>query len=70
MKGEKVMRGRSFAAQVMPDVRGMGLKDAVSLLESMRIIVMANGSGRVKEQSISPGTALNDVREVALSLNR
>jgi cell division protein FtsI (penicillin-binding protein 3) len=39
----------------MPDVTGMGLKDAVFLLEQMGLKVMLNGKGNVVSQSISPG---------------
>jgi len=70
LQGNKVMRARQFTGRTMPDVRGMGLKDALYLLESLKLHVIANGSGRVKDQSISPGMELNNVREVALSLNR
>ncbi len=39
----------------MPDVTGMGVKDAVFLLEQMGLKVMLNGKGNVIMQSISPG---------------
>jgi len=39
----------------MPDVTGMGLKDAVFLLEQMGLKVMLNGKGNIVSQSISPG---------------
>ena len=39
----------------MPDVTGMGVKDAVFLLEQIGIRVMLNGKGNVVKQSISPG---------------
>jgi cell division protein FtsI (penicillin-binding protein 3) len=39
----------------MPDVTGMGVKDAVFLLEQMGLKVMLNGKGNVVRQSLSPG---------------
>ena len=39
----------------MPDVTGMGVKDAVFLLEQMGIRVVLNGKGNIVKQSISPG---------------
>jgi cell division protein FtsI (penicillin-binding protein 3) len=39
----------------MPDVTGMGVKDAVFLLEQIGIKVVLNGKGNIVKQSISPG---------------
>jgi cell division protein FtsI (penicillin-binding protein 3) len=39
----------------MPDVTGMGVKDAVFLLEQMGIRVVLNGKGNIVKQSINPG---------------
>jgi len=39
----------------VPDVRGMGLKDAVYLLEKSGLKVSFNGRGRVVSQSLRPG---------------
>ncbi len=41
---------------MMPDVRGMGAKDAVSLLESRGLRVRLRGYGKVATQSIPHGT--------------
>ena len=40
----------------VPDVRGMGLRDALYLLEDLGCHVEARGRGRVVTQSIRPGT--------------
>jgi cell division protein FtsI (penicillin-binding protein 3) len=40
----------------IPNVIGMGLRDATYLLESMGLKVEAVGCGKVKRQSIAPGT--------------
>ncbi|MGB0178616.1 MAG: penicillin-binding protein [Flavobacteriales bacterium] len=42
----------------VPDVRGMGLRDALYLLENAGLRVDYDGIGTVKSQSIAPGTPL------------
>ncbi len=41
---------------LVPNVRGMGLKDALYLLEKEGLQVIADGWGTVKKQSLPPGT--------------
>ena len=43
----------------VPDVRGMGLSDALYLLESCGLKVTHTGSGTVKSQSIPAGREIN-----------
>jgi len=43
---------------VVPDVRGMGARDAVYMMESCGIKVMVTGRGKVKEQSLAAGKAV------------
>ena len=43
---------------IVPNVIGMGLKDALYLLENEGYIVNFKGSGRVAEQYPAPGTSL------------
>lgn len=47
------------ASDVMPDLRGMGARDAVFMLGNMGIAVELSGSGDVQKQSIPAGTALH-----------
>lgn len=42
----------------VPDLGGMGLRDAMFVLDKLGIGVVAHGVGKVKYQSISPGTLL------------
>ena len=44
---------------VMPDVMGMGARDAVFVLEKMGVRVRVSGTGNVREQSIPAGTSLH-----------
>ena len=45
-------------ANIVPDVRGMGARDAVYLLESRGLRTTIHGCGKVKEQSVLPGTVV------------
>lgn len=54
---------------IVPDVRGMGLKDAVYLLENAGIKVNVLGYGTVRSQSINAGTAIADGETIYLTLN-
>ncbi len=53
----------------MPNVKGMGLKDAVYLLESRGIKVLINGKGKVIYQSLAPGTTIGKGITVTLELS-
>ena len=44
----------------VPDVRGMGLSDAIFLLESYGMSVTHEGVGGIVEQSIAPGQVINE----------
>ncbi len=53
---------------LMPNVKGMGLRDAINLLEKMGLRVHVSGSGKVSGQSISPGLPFNKGQGVVLNL--
>lgn len=57
-----------LAAQAMPAVKGMGLRDAIYLLENMQLKVVVRGRGRVKNQSITPGTKIAKGQTIYLDL--
>ncbi|MFZ1307083.1 MAG: penicillin-binding protein [Ferruginibacter sp.] len=59
----------STSGSVTPNVVGMGLKDAVYLLENMGLKVTATGRGRVLNQSLVVGTNFNKNQNIALILN-
>ena len=59
----------SVSGSVTPDVVGMGLKDAVYLLENMGLKVTTTGRGRVLNQSLVAGTNFNKKQNIALILN-
>ena len=56
-------------ASAVPDVRGLGLRDALYLLENAGLTVTTDGIGTVRRQSIIPGTALRHARTIHLELS-
>ena len=57
-----------FLKGLVPNVVGMGAKDAVYLLESVGLQTSLNGMGRVSSQSISPGSRVSKGQTVSLTL--
>lgn len=55
--------------QQMPDVRGMGLKDALYLLENLGMRVNVSGKGKVQNQSVAAGTVLQKGTQVTIELD-
>ncbi|MBC7885320.1 MAG: transpeptidase family protein, partial [Saprospiraceae bacterium] len=47
---------KDIKKSIVPDVRGMGARDAVFILENMGLKVNLDGVGKVVKQSIPPGT--------------
>ncbi|PWT73327.1 MAG: peptidoglycan glycosyltransferase [Bacteroidetes bacterium] len=66
---QPVITGKTFDRKLMPDVKGMGLRDALALLEERNIRVAARGVGKVKQQSIEPGTPISKNQILTLELN-
>ena len=52
----------------MPDVRGMGLKDALFVLESRGLKVRFSGAGAVTQQSIPAGARITPGSTVGITL--
>ena len=57
-KAVSLKRTRQFVRSQMPNVHGMGARDAVYLVESRGVKVRLVGRGKVVKQSIEPGTRL------------
>ena len=66
---QPVIRSNAVSNKVMPNVRGMGLRDALYLLETIGVKVNVKGKGKVMAQSIAPGTALQKGISVLLELS-
>lgn len=56
-------------ADIVPDVVGMGLKDALFLLESRGLKVELKGRGNVKGQSIDAGTKISKGQKITIQLS-
>jgi cell division protein FtsI (penicillin-binding protein 3) len=52
----------------VPNVKGMGLKDALYLLENAGLQVLLSGKGIVYEQSLLPGTPVNKGMPITIKL--
>jgi cell division protein FtsI (penicillin-binding protein 3) len=57
------------SSSVIPDLRGMGLKDALYVLENNGLSVQINGKGKVVGQSITAGSPVNKGQSIILYLN-
>lgn len=58
----------ALPTKTIPDVREMGLRDALSCLENRGVRVIARGKGRVTAQSILPGTAVQKNATIIIEL--
>lgn len=65
---QPVLSVNKVRKQLMPNVRGMGLRDALYMLESLGLKVTIKGKGKVTAQSVPPGTALSRNLAVVLDL--
>jgi cell division protein FtsI (penicillin-binding protein 3) len=61
------MERRTILEGRVPNVQGMGLKDALYVLENAGLKVEARGVGRVTLQSLRPGTPCNK-QTIAITL--
>ncbi len=69
--------GRAFLAtdnrptlkNIVPDVTGMGLKDAVYVLENMGLRVSTTGRGKVIYQSLAQNTGFSKGQSIKIQLN-
>jgi len=62
-------RMRSISTMLVPDVSGMGLKDAVFLLENAGLSVTVRGRGTVKSQSVPAGSRIRKGEVVRLDMS-
>jgi cell division protein FtsI (penicillin-binding protein 3) len=63
-----VVKELAVSKGLMPDVRGLGFKDVVQIMESLGVKVRANGKGKVMVQSVKAGTALTKGMTVYVEL--
>lgn len=63
-----LLERKNIEANKVPGVIGMGLKDALFLLENRGMIVKVKGSGRVKRQSVPEGAEVHAGQEIIIEL--
>lgn len=63
-----LIRRREYSDRFMPDVHGMGARDAVYLIESRGVKCIIKGRGRVTAQSIGPGMRIKKGQRCVLTL--
>lgn len=64
-----VVEPRGVYHGLVPDVKGLGLKDAVYLLENEGLKVTIQGRGKVEGQSLAPGTRITKGQRIILMLS-
>jgi cell division protein FtsI (penicillin-binding protein 3) len=62
-------QARKMNSNQIPNVKGLSLRDAVFLLENKGLKVFVQGQGRVKTQSLAPGTPLRKGDKIIISLD-
>ncbi len=60
---------KTMNENLVPNVQGMGLRDAIYLLENYGLQVHVKGKGRVRQQSISPGTTAGKGQTITIELS-
>jgi cell division protein FtsI (penicillin-binding protein 3) len=66
--GQTILKEKNINTSLMPDITGMGLRDAIYLLENMGLKVQSRGRGKVIAQSIQAGTTLAKGMKVFVEL--
>jgi cell division protein FtsI (penicillin-binding protein 3) len=63
------MRASGASKGTMPELKGVGLKDALKLCELNGWHVVVKGHGRVSEQSVPAGMPIRKGQQILLTLN-
>lgn len=67
--GSVILENRAMYDKSVPNVIGMGARDAIFALESRGLTVKTTGRGKVKSQSITAGHAIVKGQSIVLQLN-
>jgi cell division protein FtsI (penicillin-binding protein 3) len=67
--GRPVMQGKTITDKQMPQLGGMGLKDALYICEDLGLKVNVRGKGKVITQSIAAGGAFRRGQAIEITLN-
>ena len=63
------IKNRNIVQGIVPNVKGMGLNDALYLLENQGLHVKVKGSGVVKKQSLLPGKKVDKGELIIIDLS-
>lgn len=63
------LRAKEIFHGVVPDVKGLGLKDAIYMLENEGLKVIVRGRGTIQGQSITPGARIVKGQNITLLLS-
>lgn len=63
------IKSRDVYSGIVPDVKGLSVRDAVYLLESQGLKVWVKGRGVINGQSLAPGTKVEKGKEIILILS-
>ncbi|MFN2456904.1 MAG: penicillin-binding protein [Chitinophagaceae bacterium] len=66
---EPVVKANFYSKTTMPHLMNMSLKDALYILETRKLKVVAKGKGKVVTQTIAPGTPVTNNQTVTILLN-
>jgi len=66
---DTVLSAQQISMKKMPELAGMGLKDAVYLCENLGLKVIVKGRGKVAAQSIEPGQNISKGKTISIQLN-
>lgn len=68
-ESEVTLAPRESRRGLVPNVMGMGLQDALFLLENAGLNVEVKGYGTVRRQSVSPGAAIRNHKRISIELS-
>jgi cell division protein FtsI (penicillin-binding protein 3) len=66
--GKVNLKGYSNKNNIMPNLLGLGLRDAIYIAENKGIKILHTGSGKVKSQSIAAGTVITNGEKINIEL--
>ena len=62
------LKERKVKPNTIPDLKGLSLRDAIYILENQGLKVFFSGKGRVKTQSLMPGSPLRRGEKIVIQL--
>lgn len=68
-EGKLLLNTYELKEKITPNVKGMGLKDAIYLLENHGLRVIFTGRGKVQKQSIQPGVQFKKSEIIRIELS-